>query len=212
MKTGLLLLAAGSLLLSSCKSGTDGSAPATPVPVAIVAPTLHKLYVLFEEKDAHSHDHTNEANNDTHQVAWTLRSDSGPALSEKIYANDLVEWHFTSKFFLYVAENQINWDKCFDGNNNPLPRTHCTSCPFNDTNHRAICATNIGPNDWVVRVVFPPYIAHRGQSIIYRLVSNFDCVPMSQGNKHGFAVPFDYYMVEATLVWDSAGLEHDHDK
>lgn len=63
----------------------------------------------------------------------------------------------------------------------------------------------------MVRVVFPRQAVN--SDIVYRLVTG-DCPLAPPQDKQGvLAVPYDYYMVEATLVWDSSGgLRHHHKK
>lgn len=201
MKTSLLFLAAGSLLLASCKSGQDNSGQVNPPPadIGLVSKAgrypIHRIDVLLTK--------TNPAA-DSHQVTWKLRSHGNQGFTEPIYSNQVVQWHFTTNFFLYIDESQshVDWNGCMDADGNLLVWTNCVSCPFDQTNHhRALCASNnIG--DWVISVVFPSNAAPYKERIKYRLVTGFDCV----GGKR--AMPYDYYMVEALLVWDDAGKKY----
>lgn len=49
---------------------------------------------------------------DSWQVTWTFRNGTDSAWQETVRPNDVVEWHFDSKFFLYVDENasKVDWD------------------------------------------------------------------------------------------------------
>src|SRR5215471_16967801 len=98
-----------------------------------------------------------EPDGDTRQVTWKLKGKRNQGLNEPILSSEVVQWHFGSSFFLYIGENKSNvdWDTCTDAAGNPLPWiTDGLTCPFDQPNHRALCATN--PRDWVVSIVFPP--------------------------------------------------------
>jgi hypothetical protein len=138
---------------------------------------------------------------DSCQVTWTFRNGTDSALQETVHPNDIVEWHFDSKFFLYIDEtaSQVDWDKCTDPSGNKLNWiTDKLPCPFNQANHRGLYATNIA--DWSVSLVFPSN-AVKSDHIHYRVVTIPDTGLNPQGGKKLLAMPYDYYMVEAVLDW-----------
>jgi hypothetical protein len=192
------LLAAASLLLASCKRSVENSA---------LASQTNRINVFLVESNAYSPD-DGDPDPDSHQVTWIFRNKKNQALTNKIRSNQVVEWHFRSPFFLYIDESKshvTNWDTCTDAASNSLhwitnAPANGLACPFNQTNHRALCATNIG--DWVVSIVFPTNAAPYKTNIYYRLVTG-DCPQTTlQADPHVLIAPYDYYMVEAILVWD----------
>jgi hypothetical protein len=145
---------------------------------------------------------------DTRQITWKLKGKRNQGLNEPIHSSEVVQWHFSDKFFLYIDENKshVDWDTCTDADGNELPWiTDGLRCPFDQPNHRALCATNNG--DWVVSIVFPPDAVLYKDNIPYRLVTG-DCPQVTlHTNKRALSAPYDYYMVEPILVWDDPTLQ-----
>lgn len=208
MKTNLSLLAgAGLALFTSCATEprTSTSNPAS-------APSRypsHPIQVSFMQTAAYGPDSSGDE--DSWQTTWSFEDENGEAaLNEPIQGEEAIEWHFASNFFLFIDENKssaIDWDKCTDENGKRL-NWKKLKCPFDQLKHRGL-----DPGiDGLVRIVFPAGAASNGYNISYRLVTYLDKTADQSGDKRLLALPYEYYMVEATLVWDSSGLRHHHKK